>query len=84
MGLVVTAHITFHPEPLSVHVGKLQARGRVVELKRLAGARHPPAGCWPSSGAGSWTEQGCGHWARTACAFALLASVKSARLLPRP
>ena len=81
---VVTTQLAFHPQPLSVSIGKLQARGHVVEMKRLAGARHPPAGCWASSRAGSRTEQGCSHWARTACAFTSLASVESARLLPRP
>lgn len=81
---VVTTQLAFHPQPLSVSVGKLQARGHVVDMKRFAGARHPPAVCWASSGAGSWTEQGCGRWARTACAFTLLASVESARLLPWP
>lgn len=81
---VVTTQLAFHPQPLSVSIGKLQARGHVVEMKRLAGAHHPPAGCWASSGAGSWMEQGCGCWASTACAFTSLASVKSARLLPWP
>lgn len=84
MDLVVTTQLAFHPQPLSVSTGKLQAWGHVVEMKRLAGARRPPVGCWASSGAGRWTEQGCDCWARTACAFSSLASVESPRLLPWP
>lgn len=38
MGLVITTQRAFHPQPPSVSVGKLQARGRVVERKSLTGA----------------------------------------------
>lgn len=84
MDLVVTTQLAFHPQPLSVSTGKLQARGHVVEMTRLAGARRPAAGCRASSGAGRGMEQGRGCWAGTACAFDSLASVESARLLPWP
>lgn len=42
MDPAVATQLASHPQPLSVSIGKLQARRHAIEMKRLAGARHPP------------------------------------------